>query len=347
SSPHGSSRRSASLALVLQSFPRAQLPVAVAIWSAVGAFAGAVGPTLGALVIEHVGWRWAFYINVPVGILSRALGRRVLTEGREANPGRFPDVASIVLLIGSIAALAFGIVQTLVWPIAVAAVLLVGVLVRSRRVTNPLIDLGLFRSPAFSLANTALFLFAIGFAAMFLGNVLFLTQVWGYSIMRAGLVMSVGPFVVATTAPLFGRLAGRIGQRALAIPGGLVWASGGLLLLATATSEPHYVSQFLPAVLLTGLGVSLVLPQLSSVSVQDLPPDRFGAGSAVSQALRNLGATIGVALVVAFTAAMTPATALAHFREVWWLLAASGGCVTALAVLLPRRGRRVPARAIG
>jgi len=87
-----------SLALVLQTFPRHKIPVAVAIWGAVGAVAGAAGPTLGGLVIENLGWRWAFYINLPVGIVSFVLGRRVLPEWREPNPGRLPDAASVGLL---------------------------------------------------------------------------------------------------------------------------------------------------------------------------------------------------------------------------------------------------------
>ncbi len=101
-----------SLALVLQTFPRHKIPVAVAIWGAVGAVAGAAGPTLGALVIENLGWRWAFYINLPVGIVSFFLGRRVLPEWREPNPGRLPDPASVVVLTAGLALAAYGIVQT-------------------------------------------------------------------------------------------------------------------------------------------------------------------------------------------------------------------------------------------
>ena len=171
---------------------------------------------------------------------------------------------------------------------------------------NPLLDLGLFRSPSFRWANRATLIFAIGFNAMFLGNVLFLTNVWGYSILRAGLAISLGPLTVAVLAPMFGKLAGRIGQRRLLIPGGLIWG------VERAAADPacrrpsrSYVAHYLPSVLLSGLGVALCLPQLSSASVQSLPPDRFGSGSAVNQVVRNLGATLGVALVVAFTAQLT------------------------------------------
>ncbi|MFM2077766.1 MAG: hypothetical protein RJA49_1656 [Actinomycetota bacterium] len=335
----------ASLAMVLQTFPREKVPVAVAIWGAVGAVAGAAGPTLGALVVEHFGWRYAFFINLPVGIVSFMLGRKVLPEGKESNPGRLPDPLGVVLLASGLALMAYGIVQTNAcgWASArfigvelVAVVLVATFLWRCSRVANPLLDLTLFSSPSFRWANAGTMAYAIGFNAMFLGNVLFLTQVWGYSIMRAGLAIAVGPSIVAVTAPFFGRLAGRIGQRALLIPGGLVWASGGLFLLARATTSPDYLGQYLPAVCLTGIGVALCLPQLSSAAVQGLPPDQFGSGSAVNQAIRNLGATLGVALVVALTADIAPASALDAFHRVWWLLVASGLVVTALATLLPR-----------
>jgi EmrB/QacA subfamily drug resistance transporter len=340
-----------SLALVLQTFPRQKIPVAVAIWSAVGAVAGAVGPTLGALVVAHLGWRWAFYINLPVGVISLMLGRRVLIEGREAVPARFPDPATVLLLVAALAGIAYAVVESSAWGLTstrfatvfgASLVALGAFIARCRSVPNPLLDLALFASPSFRLANAATFVFSVGFSAMFLGNVLFLTRVWGYSIVRAGLVVSVGPLIVAATAPFFGRLAARVGQRSLLIPGGLIWASGGALLLLSATAAPHYLTQYLPAVVLTGLGVSLCLPQLASTSVQGLPADSFGAGAAVNQAIRNLGATIGDALVVTLTADLTPGDALERFHRVWGVLVASGAAVTATSFFLPRSRAALP-----
>ena len=339
----------ASLALVLQTFPREKIPVAVAIWGAIGAVAGAAGPTLGAFVVEHMGWRWAFFINLPVGIVSLTLGRRVLPEGREANPGRLPDPFGVVLLAAGLALAAYAIVESDAWGWAsarfvgtiVVAALLIGVFVwRCARVPNPLVDLSLFESRNFRWANAATVVFATGFNAMFLGNVLFMTRVWGYSIMRAGLAIAVGPSIVAVTAPFLGRLAARVGQRRLLVPGGLVWAAGGLCLLATADTTPDYIRSYLPAVALTALGVALCLPQLSSVAVQGLPPDRFASGSAINQAVRNLGATFGVALVVAFVSGLAPEDAMDGFRRVWWLLVISGVLVSLLSTRLVRPGAR-------
>ena len=335
----------ASLALVLQTFPRAKVPVAIAIWSAIGAVAGAIGPTLGAFVIAHAGWRWAFYINVPVGLVSLVLGRRVLKEGRESNAGPIPDPLGVVLLVGALALMAWAIVQTDAWgwgsgrfvgTVAFSLLLLAVFIRRCSRVANPLINLALFQSASCRIANAGTFIYSIGFSAMFLGNVLFLTKVWGYEIMRAGLAVSLGPLVVATTAPFFGRLAGRIGQRRLLIPGGLVWASSGVLLLTTATTSPNFVAVYLPAILLSGLGVSLSMPQLASASVQGLHADAYGSGSAVNQCIRNLGSTLGVALVIAFVGALGAAGPLDSFHHVWWLLVGSGIAVSTLSSFLPR-----------
>jgi len=341
-----------SLALVLQTFPREKIPVAVAIWGAIGAVAGAAGPTLGALVVSNLSWRWAFYINLPVGIISFVLGRTVLPEGREAHPGRIPDPVSIALLAGGIALVTYAIVETNSWGWAsgrfaitlVAAVgLLAAFLVRCNSVPNPLIHLDLFRTNNFRWANAAMVVFAIGFNAMFLGNVLFLTRVWKYSILRAGLAISVGPLIVAATAPFLGKLAGRIGQRRLLMPGGLLWGAGGVYLIARATTSADYLGTYLPAVICTGLGVALCLPQLSSAAVQGLPPDQFGAGSAIAQAVRTFGSTFGVALVIAFTTGLGAADVLDGFHNVWWLLAGSGLAVSVLSTRLVRVGAPVVA----
>lgn len=339
-----------SLALVLQTFPKAKVPQAVAIWAAVGAVAGAVGPTLGALVVQHLGWRWAFYVNLPVGVVSFFLGRRVLPAHAKNPDQKLPDALGVVLLVAAMSSMAYAIVRTDEWEwtsapfvatFGASVALLAAFVVRCARVDHPLLDLDLFRSPSFRLANSAMFVFSIGFSAMFLGNILFLTRVWHLTVLRAGLVMSAGPLVVATTAPLFGRLAGRIGQRTLLLLGSAVWSVSGLLLMSVSTATAGSTGRYVATVMFTGLGVALSMPQLSSASVQDLPPASLGAGSAVNQAVRNLGATLGVALVIAFTARASGEAAVAGFHRTWWLLVISGACMLALSAALPRR-RRVP-----
>lgn len=337
-----------SLALVLQSHTREEVPRAIAIWGAVGAVAGAAGPTLGSLIVDLLDWRWAFYVNLPVGIVSYLLGRRVLPEGREVTRGGVPDPISALLVVAGLSLVAYGIVTTeshgwtsvaALGPMGGGVLLLALFVWRSARVRNPVLDLRLFRSPGFRWASLGMVIFSVGFAALFLGNILFMTGIWNYSIIQAGFAIALGPAIVSVLAPRFGQLASRIGQRAILIPGGLVWASGGVLLLVSASERPAYLTVYLPAVVITAIGVSMILPQLNSAAVQDLPPDQLGQGSAVSQAARNLGTTIGVALTIAILAADP---GLHGFHSTWWILISSGLIVTSLALLLPRRESAVP-----
>jgi EmrB/QacA subfamily drug resistance transporter len=335
-----------SLALVLTSFPRHKIPVAVAIWGAVGALAAAVGPTLGALLVEWWSWHAVFVLNIPVGLVTWVVGRSLLPESKESVGGRLPDAAGVLLLAGSTALLALGVVQSDQWgwvdgrtvlALASGAVLLAGFVARSLRVPNPALDLSLFREGSFRWANVGTAAFTVGFTAMFFANIQFLTQVWQWGIVRAGLALAPGPLVVMVLAPVMGRLAARVGQRRLLVPGGLVYASAGLWFLATLGTDVAWAARYLPGSLLTGLAVAMVLPQLSSAAVQNLPPDRFAVGSAVNQTVRQLGGTFGVALVVALVGTPSATDALARFQRVWWMLVVCGLLTTLAALQLPRR----------
>ena len=338
----------ASLALVLSVFPTARVPVAVAVWGAIAALAAAIGPTVGALLVQGWDWRAVFLANVPVGAIALVLGIRLLPESREARQEPFPDPLGIVLLAGALTLLALGIVQSDQWGWVSArtvGALVGGLLVlaafvrRTLSAPHPALDLMIFARPSVRWANIATAAFTIGFTAMFFGLIQFMLVVWNYGVVRAGLAMMPGPVVVMVLAPLFGRVAARYGQRALLLPGGLVYAAGGALLLTRLGEEPAYASQVLPASLLAGLGVALVIPQLTSAAVQGLPPDEFAAGAAVNQAIRQLGATFGVALTVALLGTLTPTSTADDFLGVWGMLTVCGVLTSAAALPLPRRHR--------
>lgn len=344
----------ASLALVLRAFPRERVPAAVALWAAVGALAGAIGPSLGSALVRASGWRLVFFINVPVGVVSVVLGRRILSESKEANPGPVPDPLGVVVLVAGVGLLALAVVQGNDWSwsspptlgsIAGGLALVGAFVVRCARVPHPVLDLDLFRSRNFRFANLGTAGFMIGFNASFFGNVLFLTQVWHYSIMRAGLAVTPGPLVVAVVAPFAGRYAGRVGQRRLLLPGGLIYASGALWLISRAGLSSHYLSTWLPGSLLTGLGVALVLPQLSSTAVQSLPPDRFASGAAVNQSIRQIGGTMGVALVVAVLGS-GGADVLGRFHWIWAIVALSGVVASLSSLAIVPRARQLAAPAV-
>ena len=338
----------ASLALVLSVFPPARVPVAVAVWGAIAALAAAIGPTVGALLVQGWDWRAVFLANVPVGAIALVLGIRVLPESREARQAPFPDPCGIVLLAGALTLLALGNVQSDQWgwvSARTAGALVGGLLVlavfvrRTLSAPHPALDLMIFARPSVRWANIATAAFTIGFTAMFFGLIQFMLVVWHYSVVRAGVAMMPGPVVVMVLAPLFGRVAARYGQRALLLPGGLVYAASGALLLTRLGEDPAYASQVLPASLLAGLGVALVIPQLTSAAVQGLPPDEFAAGAAVNQAIRQLGATFGVALTVALLGTLAPTTTADDFLGVWGMLTVCGVLTSAAALPLPRRHR--------
>ncbi|RNM16370.1 DHA2 family efflux MFS transporter permease subunit [Nocardioides pocheonensis] len=337
-----------SLAIVLSVFPAPKVPIAVAVWGAIAALAAAVGPTAGALLVQTWDWRAVFLANVPIGLVAFVLTVRNVPESREATRARFPDPVGTLLLAGALTLLALGIVQSNTWGWASArtiGALVAGLLVlvwfvrRTLAVPHPALDLRLFARPSFRWANLATAAFMIGFTAMFFALIQFTIGVWHYGIVRAGLAMMPGPVVVMVLAPVFGRIAARIGQRRLLVPGGLVYAASGLFLVTRVGADPSWATTLLPGGLIAGLGVALVIPQLASAAVQGLPPDEFGAGSAVNQAIRQFGATFGVALVVALLGTLTPADAVDHFERVWWLLVASGVLTSVAALALPRTAR--------
>lgn len=335
-----------SLALVMHAFPREQLPKAVAIWGAAGAVAGALGPTFGAAIVEGLGWRWAFFINLPVGVYTVLAGRRVLDESRDLAT-RLPSFVGVALVVAAASVLSYGVVATdeIGWgsartwlTIALGLVLAAAFVVHQRQTAAPVLDLDLFSIVNFRWCNLAALAFGIAFSAMFLGSILFLTEVWGWSILRAGFGVAPGPAFVAVLAPRLGALAGRVGQRPILIFGGISYALGGVWRLAVLDAEQQYFVDYLPSMLLTGVGVACCLPQLSSAVAQALPQNRIGIGGASLQAVRQLGGTFGVALAIAFIAAPSGLDdALAGFDRVWMLIVLGGLATSAL--VLPIRTR--------
>ncbi len=342
-----------SVGLLLGAFPAERRSQIVALWGGVGALAVATGPSLGAALISVGGWRWAFFINLPVGLVAWLVGRRVLTKERGAVRGARPDVAGVALLIGALAALVLAISEGPSWgwtsaPLlalfVVVPVLATAFVLRSAHHPEPVLDLSLFSARSFSVANAAVVLYAMGFYAMLLGNVLFLTGVWHYSIMKAGLAITPGPLVVAAVAGPAGKLATRVGFRAVLVSGAALLA-GGLIWYATRVGvHPAYLTEWLPATIVTGLGIGLTFPVLSAAAVSSLPGDRFAVGSAVNQTARQVGGSIGIAiLVVVLGAPATAGAALTNFHHLW-LFAATMSALSGLVALLLGSPRRAETR---
>jgi EmrB/QacA subfamily drug resistance transporter len=344
-----------SLALLLPEFPLEQRATATAIWGATGAVAAATGPSLGGLLVDATGWRLVFFVNLAFGLAALVPARRLLRETHEDDPGPLPDVAGVALLIAGVALVSLGIVKGEDWgwggpevlgSIAGGLALVALCAVRSARHPAPVVELSLFRVRSFAVASGGVGLFALGFYALLLGNVLFLTQVWGWSILTAGFALTPGPLTAAITAPIGGRISDHLGQRVVALPGGLLFAAGCLLFATNTHAEPAYVAEFLPATLLTGAGVGLSFAAWGSAAVAELPPARYATGSAVAACARQIGAVLGIAVLIAVVGTPSPADALDTFHRAWTLMALPAMAAGLLALALGRVHARNPEAAL-
>jgi EmrB/QacA subfamily drug resistance transporter len=297
----------ASLSILLDAFPLSKRAIAVSLWGAVSALAAAVGPSLGSFVIDALGWQWAFYLNLPLGALSLWRGAVLLKEAKRPAHRRPVDALGMGLLIVGVGALALSIVQLqspswstgeLAAAGGLGAIALIGFVLWARATPAPLVDLRLFENRTYAFVNLATLAFGTAFAMMFFAFFFYMTGVWHYTLPQAGLAITPGPLLVIPFAVLSGRLAGRLGHRPFLVGGSLVYACAGLWFLLVPGETPAYLSQWLPGLLLSGMGVGLVLPSLSAAAVNRLPAAQYAVGSAVNQATRQIGAVMGVAITV-------------------------------------------------
>jgi EmrB/QacA subfamily drug resistance transporter len=322
-----------SLALLLAEIPLQKRAMAIGVWAATGGIAAAAGPPLGGLLVE-ASWRWVFLINLPVGLAAAVAALRVLRESSDPEHARKPDALGAALLTAAVALLALGLVKAPDWgwgdirtvaALAASALSLAGFVARSASHPAPIVELPMLRVRSFSMAATAALLFSAGFGAMLLGGVLFLTEVWDYSVLEAGVAFAPGPFTAAVFALPAGRLGPRIGTHVLTTAGCAMFALGAAWWALRMGSEPAFASELLPGMILTGIGVGLTLPSVSAAAVSALPPQRLATGSAVLQMARQLGIALGVAILIAILGHPTPQDAVARFHHGWWFIA--GACL--------------------
>jgi MFS family permease len=333
-----------SLGLLLPEFPPERRATAVGAWAAMGAVAAAAGPPIGGVLVE-ASWRWVFLVNLPIGIALAVAAARILRETRDPAAQRLPDVIGAAVLVAVIGTLTLAIVKGPDWGwtdgrvlglFALSVGLVPVFLARSARHPAPVVELEMLRVRSFAAANVGALLFFAGFGAMLLAGVLWLTGVWGYSVLEAGLALAPGPAAAAVFAAPAGRLADRYGQRAVGLPGALLFGASFAWLALRMGTEPAYASEYLPALIVSGAGVGLTIPALSSAAAASLPAARFATGSAVLGSSRQIGSALGVAVLVAILGNPGPAEAPAAFERAWWVIAAISVGVAAAFVAMGR-----------
>lgn len=327
-----------SLALLLIAFPAEKRFTAVSLWVASTAVAAAFGPSVGGLLVELDSWRLVFLINLPFAIVALVAGARHLTESKQAERQPLPDFLGTVLVTLAFGLLALAIVQGEDWgwtsgPVVgsfvAAAVLLPAFVARTLRHPSPVLDPALLKLRSLAVANAATLLFGIGFYALLLCNILFLTSIWGYSVLTAGLVMTPAPFATAIAARVAGGIMERRSEFLVCVIGLVLFALGATWYATQTTADASFLTHWLPGAILTGTGAGFVFPALTAAAVVSLPPAKFSEATGVLIVARQIGAVLGIALLVAVIGAPSPADALAAFHN-GWIVAIAGTAVAAL-----------------
>jgi EmrB/QacA subfamily drug resistance transporter len=337
-----------SLGLVLTSAPAEKVEKYVQIWITTAALSAIFGPLLGGLLIE-ASWRWLFLVNLPICLLALAGAARWVPNAKHEQNTRLPDALGGALLIVGIGALALGAVQGPDWgwssarvvtAFAVSAFAIAAFVARSARHPAPVVQLSLFRDRVFSSANGAVLLAFAAFSMVLLSVILWLQGHWHYSAITTGLATAPGPAVV----PIFAAIAQTVQQKTK-IPVGAIAAAGlflmglGTVLLALSVGDtPDYVADFLPGWVIFGAGAGLAIPTLFSSATVNLAPQQTATGSAIVSMFQQIGAVIGISVLVAILGVSSAAASLHLFQAAWITAAAltAGALIVAFGIT-PRR----------
>jgi EmrB/QacA subfamily drug resistance transporter len=315
----------ASLSLLLAAVPGHARAQAIGTWSAIGALGAALGPVIGGFLVE-LSWRWVFWINIPVGVVAVILAFRVLPESRDETVNSRPDMLGAGLVAVAAGSLALALVKAPSWGwtskgffglLVIAVASSIGVVFRSSRHDAPVVDLKLLESRSFNGAILAQIAYYAGFGAFLLGMVEFLTGVWHFTAIDAGLAIAPGPLMVLpfarVVAPRLSATLGGAGR--VAVIGCFVNVAAQTLWLTQMQVHAAYATHLLPVQLLGGAGVGLTIPSLIGAGTASIPPARFGTGSGVLNMSRQIGTVLGVAGLIAILAGLNAAEPIAAFRH--------------------------------
>jgi EmrB/QacA subfamily drug resistance transporter len=340
-----------SLGLMLPVIPPAKRPAAIGGWAALGAVGAAAGPPLGGL-LTNISWHWIFIVNVPLAFGALVALLRFVPEIRDPAKPSLPDGLGTLVLVAAVSLATLGLVKGTDWNwdgrvigcFVAAAVLAAGFVYRSSRHRSPVLELSILRVPAFALATLSATLFFAAFSVMLIGNVLFLTGVWHYSVLRGGLALTPGPIAAAAVAPFAGRIAARVGPGLVGALGGVLFAASSLIFIEYIGTGRSYDTIFLPSMIIGGIGVGLALPSFTIAATRTLAPQLLATGIGAQSMFRQIGGALGVAAFVAILGTPTAGTVIGRFDDTRWFMVAST-VIASAALLLVRRPRPIASAA--
>ena len=306
-----------TLSILTHTFPDPrERTQAIGIWAGVSGLALALGPVVGGALVDGLGWQSVFFLNVPIGILAFFVVTRVVAESK--NPeGRNVDLPGQILAIGWLGSLTYALIEgnakgwtspLILTLLVVAGVGLIAFLLVERRAKSPMLQLSFFRNRTFAAANTVAAMVSFGMFGMFFFLSLFMQEILGFSAVGAGVRFLPTTVAIIITAPLAGRLAGRIGSR-IPMTIGLALCGLSLLVLHGVSATSTY-GDFWWALPMMGVGMGLTMAPMTAAVMSSVPPQRSGMASATTNASREVGGVFGIALLGAIlTAKMKSALA--------------------------------------
>jgi EmrB/QacA subfamily drug resistance transporter len=297
----GAAMFATSLALLGQEFHGRDRATAFGVWGATVGGAVAIGPLVGGLITEHLGWEWIFFVNIPIGFVAVVLTELRLANVAAQDPERI-DLPGLATFSGGLFLLIFGLIRgnpegwgspTIVATLAGSAALLLAFLAVEARSNHPMLDLALFRKPAFNGVSAVAFGLSAGMFAMFLYLTIYMQGVLDFSPLETGLrflPLTVLSFVVA---PIAGKLSQRVPIRVL-MGIGLALVGAGLLSMHGLSADSD-ISALLPGFLVAGVGIGLTNPSIGQAAIAVVPPAKAGMGSGINTTFRQVGIATGVA----------------------------------------------------
>ena len=305
-----------TLSIITVTFPPKQRGTAIGIWAGVSALALAIGPLAGGLITEHINWNWIFFINVPIGALAIVAAFAFIEESRDTSAEQRPDAPGLFTSALGLFALSYALIEanTYGWTsgrilaaFVVAAVSLAGFVALERRQRLPMLDLSLFRNRGFAGANTVMLLVGLAMFGVFFYVSLYLQQILRYSPVKAGASFLPWTVLIILLAPFAGRLSDRFGSRPF-VSGGMVVLTGSLYLFSRMGMHESFWG-LLPAMILGGVGMGVSMAPTTAAAMHSVRADKAGVGSAVLNSMRQIGGSLGIAVMGAIVAASVPGAA--------------------------------------